>query len=268
MVTDTDKLIDQFQMNISNSLNQSLTKLKADINQIAGQVNTLVDSFDTSYDLTTYNQLSPNGIWKNKGTGYGKIYSMNGALTMYPKTSTAPDQTSAPLVISTKQFGNCTLEVDCKLNKQLRTGSPPNLWETFWLFRSYWDEQEGPLKRSNHHYYFLLKPDGIDPKTNKPISGGWEFGKKDNKPGDVTNEQQIYIADKRGVDVPKAKLGQWYHIFWDFKDFHHVIKVDGVTVVDMQDPVVNDPAKMAVGYIGLYNEDSNTSFDNVLVRPN
>lgn len=266
--TATDKLIDQTQMNISNSINQQLSDLKIKINEIAGQVNTMIEGFDDTWSMTTFNQLSPNGNWKCKGTAYGKIYTANGILTMYPRTSTALDQTSAPLIITTKQFGNCLLSVDCRLNKQLRVNNPANLWETFWIFRSYADEQEGTLKRSNHHYYFLVKPDGIDQATGKPIYGGWEFGKKDNAPGNTTNEQQINIAGKRGLDVPKAKLGQWLNITWDFKDFHHVIKIDGVTVVDMLDPKVNDPVKMASGYIGLYNEDANTSFDNVLVRPN
>lgn len=39
--------------------------------------------------------------------------------------------------------------------------------------------------------------------------------------------------------------------------------MDGTVVVDMIDPKVNDPSKMAEGVLGLYEEDSSASFDNV-----
>jgi len=266
-LTDTDKIINEFQMNFNTQFNTSLAELKAKINQIAGQVNTLVDSFDQSYGLTEYNQISPDGNWKCKGVAGGRIYAMNGLLTMYPQTAKTWEETHAPLVITTKKFGNCTIDVDCKLNKQLRLNDPPKAWETFWIFRSYADEQEGTLKRSNHHYYFLLKPDGLGRDGKTRIWGGWEFGKKDNKPGDVENEQQIYIKDERSETATKCKLGVTNHITWDFKDFRHIIKVDGKTLVDFKD-VPNDPDKMKEGYVGLYNEDANTSFDNVMIRAN
>ena len=46
-------------------------------------------------------------------------------------------------------------------------------------------------------------------------------------------------------------------------DYHFTVSVDGQTVVDITDPKINDPSKMSDGILGLYEEDSSASFDNV-----
>jgi hypothetical protein len=43
--------------------------------------------------------------------------------------------------------------------------------------------------------------------------------------------------------------------------------LDGVKVVDMDDPSYSSTADMSGGYIGLYNEDASTAFDKVTVTP-
>lgn len=209
------------------------------------------DDFATDFEFTADNQVSSNGKWKIKYRSGGRTYMKNGVLTSYPQSATVSTQTFSTLIMSTKTFQDFQLDLDMKTVKQTRINSPPKDWETGdWVFWSYADEREGPLGRSNHHYYFLLK-------TN-----GFEWGKKDNAPGDVTNEKQIFI--KTGP-TPKCVIGQKQHVTIIKKGFHHTIKVDGITVLDMDDPQVNDPVKMAAGPIGLYEEDAQGEYDNVKV---
>jgi hypothetical protein len=92
-------------------------------------------------------------------------------------------------------------------------------------------------------------------KTN-----GFEFGKKDNAPGDSTLEQQIFL--KTGQN-PAVKIGSFHHITVKAVDYHFTVSVDGQTVVDITDPKINDPSKMSDGILGLYEEDSSASVDNV-----
>ena len=136
------------------------------------------DSFNAPYLFTQDGQVSPDGKWKMKYSSGGKTESANGVLTTYPATATASTQSHATLVMSTQKFHNFQLDLDMRTNKQLRTGRPPNSWETAWILFRYTDEPP----RSNHHYYFLLK-------TN-----GFEFGKKDNAPGDSTLESSKYFS--------------------------------------------------------------------------
>lgn len=208
------------------------------------------DIFDQKYSLTD-GQTSPDGKWKLKYLSGGKVSSDGLTLTMYPKVVTSKDQTASTLLLSLKTFKDFQLDIDVKLNKQLRTGSTPNSWETPWLFWSYNDEAEGTLKRSNHHYYWVLK------------TTGWEWGKKDNPLGNVENEKQIFI--KTGT-TPIIKALTSYHLTVIKKAFHHTILVNGVVVVDQDDPQVNDSTKMAEGFIGLYEEDSSASFDNLIIK--
>ena len=202
------------------------------------------DSFNTPYSFTQDGQVSPDGKWKMKYLSGGKTAVANGVLTTYPAIATTSTKTFSTLVMSTQKFQNFQLDFDMRTNKQMRTGSTPKSWETGWIFFRYTDE----APRSNHHYYVLLK-------TN-----GFEFGKKDNAPGDSTLEQQIFL--KTGQS-PTVKIGSFQHITVKAVNFHYTISVDGQTIVDMTDPRVNDPSKMSGGLLGLYEEDSSVSFDNI-----
>jgi hypothetical protein len=213
------------------------------------------DTFSVPYNLTD-GAISPDGKWRLKYLSGGKTFCDGQVLTMYPKTATGSAyptpyyETYSTLILSTQKFKDFTWDVDMKTNKQLRLNNPPATWETGWLMWSYTDEAEGTLGRSDHHYYFVLK-------TN-----GWEFGKKDNAPGNTTNEQQIFI--KTGT-TPICRMGLSNHITIIKKGFHFTIKVNGVTIVDMDDPKVNDTTKMAEGFVGLYEEDSSVSWDNIKI---
>ena len=78
-------------------------------------------------------------------------------LVLEPKAATNPGDTHAALVISRGGFSNVRFGGEAMTIAQLRTGSPPNEWETAWAVFAYTD---------NKHFYYLAM------KTN-----GWELGK-------------------------------------------------------------------------------------------
>lgn len=237
-----------------NVLEDGLKKLGDRVAKLESPTYALQDNFDTPYSFTSDNSTSPDGKWKIKYLSGGKTAVANGELTTYPATATASGTTYSTLVLSTQSFKNFQLDIDMKTNKQLRTGAStygvggqgPQPWETGWIMWRYNDE----LPRSTHHYYFMLK-------TN-----GYEFGKKDNAPGDTSPEKQIFL---KTAATPTVKIGTYQHITVKAVDYRFTISVDGTQVVDVTDPTINDPTKMLQGFLGLYEEDSSVSFDNVKV---
>jgi len=249
-----DTIIDQTKTDIAARLEKTRTDLKAIAPAPApSPTYALQDTFDTPYSFTSDGQTSPDGRWKIKYLSGGKTAVANGELTTYPTAATTGN-TYSTLVMSTQTFKNFQLDVDMKTNKQLRTGAStygvngqgPQPWETAWLMWRYNDESP----RSTHHYYFMLK-------TN-----GFEFGKKDNAPGDTTAEKQIFL---KTASTPVVKIGTYQHITVKAVDYKFTISVNGTIVVDMTDPQIFDPTKMVQGLIGLYEEDCSASFDNVKV---
>jgi F5/8 type C domain/Domain of Unknown Function (DUF1080) len=213
----------------------------------------LYDDFDgTSTYTLAGGQTSPNGKWsdvynggaggsagvKDDGTGTG-----NKVFYMYPQEPPpAGEHTEASLVTSTKQWSNFDLSIDVKTVKQLRQGSPPNPWETAWVFFRYTD--------TFHFYAFLVKPDGI------------ELEKKDcNSCTDPYQAQQYLVTESS----PTLKIGSWSN--WKISAIgnHIIITVDGNKVVDYVDQGMS--SKLASGDIAMYNEDASAQFDNVYVTP-
>jgi hypothetical protein len=233
----SDKVLDKLQSDIISLIG----KAKSNLNT-PPTIPGLSDDFSTNYSLND-GQTSPDGKWRCLYKSGGVVESKNGLLHMAPRVVTAADQTASCLLLSTKSFKNFQLDFNMRTNKQLRTGSPPNAWETAWVMGRFTDEQP----KSNHHYYFVLK-------TN-----GYEFGKKDNAPGDTGLEQQIFLNTGPS---PAARMGQSVKVTIIAKDFHFTIKINDVVVVDT-DNLPKDPEKMAQGLIGLYTEDADVSFDNV-----
>ena len=127
--------------------------------------------------FTQDGQVSPDGKWKMKYLSGGKTGVGNGVLTSYPATATTSTKTFSTLVMSTQKFRNFQLDLDMCTNKQIRTGTSPKPWETAFLFFRYTDE----APHSNHHYWIVLKTDGF------------EFGKKDNVPGELTVLKSKYF---------------------------------------------------------------------------
>jgi len=204
----------------------------------------LSDTFDTAYTYTSDGQRSPDNKWYVKYLSGGSVKSANGYLTIQTASATVSTSTYSIIVLSTAKFKDFKLELDMTTVNQRRINTAPKVWETAWVMWRYTDE----LPRSTHHYYFLLKTDG------------YEFGKKDNAPLDLTAERQVFL--KYG-STPHANIGQTYHITVTCVGYHITIQVDGATIVDMVDPQVYDPSKMVEGLIGLYCEDSTAKYDNV-----
>ena len=137
--------------------------------------------------------------------------------------------------ISTGRIPAGYVPTHCGLN------SAPNTWETAWVMWRWTD--------LFHHYYFTIKTNGI------------EFGKKDTS---CSCEQQVFL--KTG-STPTLSLGTWDHIKISSIGKHTTIWVDGIKVVDMDDPSYSSTADMSGGYIGPYNEDASSAFDKVTVTP-
>ena len=210
----------------------------------SGTGNVYDDFQGGTYKLTD-GQKSPNGKWLSKWNAGGemgvKSENSNNVFYGFPKTATSPGQSFSSFALSTRMFSDMTLELDMKTYKQLRQNSAPNSWESAWVIWRWTDLY--------HHYYFVLKTSGI------------EFGKKDTS---CSCEQQVFL--KTGPS-PTLKINTWNHVKISSIGKHTTIWLDGVKVVDMDDPSYSSTADMSGGYIGLYNEDASTAFDKVTVTP-
>jgi hypothetical protein len=201
------------------------------------------DDFEGSTYKIGEGQQSPNGKWASKWTAGGemgvKTENGNNIFYEFPQTSKQAGETHSSFAISTQKFYDMTLDLDMKTYKQLRQNSPPNTWESAWVMWRWTD--------LFHHYYFVIKTNGI------------EFGKKDTS---CKCEEQVFLKTENS---PKLQLGSWAHVKISAVGKHITIWVNGVKVVDMDDPSYSSTADMSGGYIGLYNEDASTAFDNVAV---
>jgi Domain of Unknown Function (DUF1080) len=208
----------------------------------------LYDNFkDGPYTLAG-GQKSPNGKWQNvyNGGGASGVKKDNSdsknVFYMYPRTSTSPKQTNASLVTSTQQWSDFDLNIDVKTVQQLRQNSPPNDWETAWVFFRYTD--------TFHYYAFLVKPTGI------------EFDKKDCNTCTDPVQGQIYLYTN---DSPKLKIGAWSN--WKITAIgnHITITINGNKVIDYIDQTISP--QLSKGQIGLYNEDAYAEFSDIHITP-
>jgi hypothetical protein len=140
-------------------------------------------------------QTSPNGKWVNV---YGDLGAKgvatetdptspchtNNIFYQQPRTSTSPSESHASLTTTTQAFGNFQMTLNMKTVKQLRLNSPPNTWETAWVFWHY---------TGDFHYYALVL------KTN-----GLQIEKKDNN--NQCDACEIYLSTNSNFPV---KIGQW-----------------------------------------------------------
>jgi hypothetical protein len=210
----------------------------------------LYDDFDGTATYTLADgQISPNGKWHDLYNGHGAAGTQddgtgsgNKVFFMYPRISTSPSQTSASLVVSTQSWSNFDMNINTKTVRQLRQNSPPNSWETAWIFFRYTD--------TFHYYALLVKPNGI------------EFDKKDcNTCTDPVQGQQFLVT----ASSPTLNIGTWSN--WKISAIgnHIIITVDGNKVIDYIDQTMSP--QLARGSIAMYNEDAYAQFDNVYVTP-
>jgi hypothetical protein len=219
--------------------------------------NIFYDNFEGGIYRLTDGQISPNGKWKAIYTGYGSMgvasstnpttSTKNNYFFEEPKTSVYHNQTRGSLVTTTKAFSDFKMTLKMKTVKQIRENSPPNPWETGWVFWHYMDRF--------HYYALVLKTDGF------------QIEKKDNN---VRCDCEIYLVD---VSHPKVKLGQWQTVTLRVTNSasgtpHIKVWVNGVKAADFVDNKIRQPnsPELASGDVGLYNEDALVNFDNVNIN--
>jgi hypothetical protein len=215
------------------------------ISSTPGQ-NNLYDDFEGgTYSLSPGN-TSPNGKWYDEYSGFGiagvskDLTTGNNFFYEEPKISTSPHETHASLVLTTtKNYSNFDMTLDMVTFSQLRQTSPPNPWETAWIYWHYTDEF--------HWYAIYLKPTGF------------QIEKKDND--NHVDSAEIYLSSGQS---PKLTLGQWNTIRINMVDNHITVWVDGHKIADFRDRIPNS-TQMSYGSMGLYNEDSRAGFDNVYI---
>lgn len=209
-----------------------------------GATSNLYDNFEGSIYNLSDGQTSPNGKWLQAWTGYGKAGTVtilsNGNEIFYakPKASTSPQETHSALTLTTKQWQDVEIHLKVRTKQQLRQNSAPNTWEAAWVMWRYVD--------SHHHYYFILKPNGI------------ELGKKDN---DRQAEEQVFLYT---ADSPKLQVDKWSNWIIKMQSNHIQAYINNVKVVDYVDNTMSDTLSGA-GAVGLYTEDAHVQFDNVYI---
>lgn len=201
--------------------------------------------------MTEDGTISPNGKWFDVYGGYGLKGVASETLSNgdanyfyeYPKTSTSPGESHGTLTTSTQSFGDFQMNLFMKTVRQLRQNSPPNTWETAWVFWHYKDE--------SHNYALVLKTNGL------------QIEKKDG------STQEIYLFENPNFPV---QLGQWQELTLRVTNSasgtpHIQVWVAGNLAADFIDNSIHQPNSptLSSGYMGLYDEDSVTNFDDVSV---
>lgn len=158
----------------------------------------------------------------------------SGQLDLIPlyQTYNSPSDTHAPLIVAgDTAWKDYVFNVTMKTTRHLRP-SNPNPWEVGWLIFRYVD--------SKNFYYFIHKTNGIE--LGKLVNGSQQF---------------IYTAG-----TPQLAIGSSHTYKVVLKGSNIKIYIDGAQVVNVND------SSFSAGEIGLYNEDSETLSDNVLVTSN
>jgi hypothetical protein len=221
------------------------------------QTTTWSDGFVTPYTMISDGSRSPNLKWLDVYGGYGlkgvtretlPSGGTNGYFFEYPKTSTSPGETHATLTTSTASFKDFQMTLSMRTFKQLRQNSLPNPWETAWVFWHYTDQY--------HNYALVLK------------TSGFQIEKKDNN---VRCDCEIFL---KTTSSPTVHIGQWQKLTLRvtnsaFNTPHIQVWVDGLLAADFVDNSIHQPnsSQISSGFMGMYDEDSITNFDDVSVTP-
>lgn len=181
------------------------------------------------------------GVWTVVFGGYGCVRPEardGGAwFALAPQPVEHPDETRGSLVVGPSQRSAFLLSLRLVTDRPLRTGSPPNPWETAWVVWDYIDNE--------HFYYAVLKPNG------------WEIGKRDPAyPGG-----QRFLATGAS---PRYPTGEWYRMVVERTAVsgQTTLSADGVilaALVDHERPYTG-------GRIGFYTEDAAVRFSDVVLE--
>lgn len=216
----------------------------------------LSDDFEAFGPSETWPQGSTRGAWQVQYHGYGSVGTASDGSVVHrqaPRPSTSLGETHASLVTSTRSFGNFSASMRVKTVRQLRTPTP-NAWETAWVLWGW--------TRDESFYYFIPKPNG------------WELGKVDDSKADPNGPEctwpaynncrhdgaQVYLATGSS---PRFPVGAWYTVDVTQVGNRMTVSVDGTEIVDYTD--TDNP--YTSGALGLYNEDAEVFFDDIVVDP-
>ena len=146
----------------------------------------------------------------------------------------SPTQTASSLVLSRLTWSDLSLSFDTTTIKGQLRQPAPNPWEVAWVFFRYSDLA--------HYYWLALKP------------SGWELGKKDGGPPDGS-APQIFLETG---SQPVFPIGHRYHVQISMVAGTISVTLNGVPLLTYV-----DPSPLPSGAIGLYEEDSRVTFDNL-----
>lgn len=185
----------------------------------------------------TWEDGSVHGRWIAEYNGYGTngiVDEGSKHLAQVPMVSTKADETHACLVLTKRRFGDLDLRLRMKTVESVRVPEP-NPWETAWVI---WNHEDDV-----HFYYLALKPNG------------WELGKEDPAyPG-----AQRFLATG---GAPTFPIGSWHDVRIVQRGAEISAWANGeklVTFTDRERPYL-------AGRVGLYNEDAEVRFDDIVVR--
>ena len=172
------------------------------------------------------------GPWRLEYHGYGTVSSGRDTVRLAPASAREPGVTHGSLVTSRRTYRDVDVTALMRTDRQLRTGSAPNPWESAWLLWHHTDDL--------HFYALALKPNG------------WELSKEDPAyPG-----AQRYLATG---STPRFPIGSTARVRVRQQGATIRVEVDGrhlVTYTDRERPY-------RAGSIGLYTEDAAVTFTRV-----
>lgn len=215
------------------------------------------DNFDTSSWSLSDGQSTDDWHCNYKSNGIADVRNASGGRVgkvHYQKPEYVSGQTRAVFVRNKVQYYNFECVFDMRTVAQNRTPTANN-WETAWCIFRYTDDW--------HHYYMLIQADG-----------GLEVGRKDYA---TQIEEQIFLVTN-GNTAPSFNLGSWYNV--KIRCVNNAIKIwiNGTLQCDIIDdgtfgtdsntgttPAAPSTA-MYGGYIGFYNEDAESEYDNFVIR--
>ncbi len=233
------------------------------------------DDFGSGNYTLNGGQISPNKLWKCIYTGFGTVgvqllqNPTNGrtgsCMSIRPQVNQSG--TSACLVLSEPQFGD--FDTEFYMRTFASTRSSPRNWETAWFMFRYTD--------NTHHYYFYIGRNGnveIGKKDYVKV-GTNQIKTPDGKVTTVNNQDQQVFLKTDGKVV--FTLQKWYKIRLIVKGYNIKLYIDDKLIADITDngttgswlgQKVNfkPSTTMLKGKLGMYGEDSNDEYDNIIVN--
>lgn len=218
-------------------LNNAINSVPTTGTLTSGTSTTTTSASGASNTGTSAISLS-SGDWTTIYNGYGSVsYDPANGIVLSPKAPTSPSETHSALTLANNLTPrNFKLSITATVEQQLRQNSPPNPWETFWIFFNY--NQTSGGKKTN---YFLLKPNGVELGTAYDTVGQTFL-----QTG-PTNVKAIGVSNTYDIE----KVGN-----------HVTVHINGQKVSDYIGSV-HDVA----GSIGLYSEDARVRVTKVQVTP-